>query len=114
MTTIASMRAAYGGIIETKDDIEIQEAINDALSDCASSRWGDELDRGVRLLAVHFLIANWQEEAAVVSSSIPLAGGSASGGFGGGASDLESTTYGRQWIRLRKRIVGYPIFDYDS
>jgi hypothetical protein len=113
MITVASMREAFGGIIETKDDIEIQEAINDANSDCASSRWGDDLDRGVRLLAAHYLIANWQEAAAVVSSSIPLAGGTASSSGGSGTSDLESTTYGRQWVRLRKRIVGYPVYDYE-
>lgn len=113
MITVAAMRAAFGGIVEPKDDIEIQEAIDDAVADCPIERWGDEQDRGVRLLAAHNLICNWQEAAAVVSGSIPLAGGTASSGSSSGV-DLESTTYGRQWIRLRKRIVGWPVYDHSN
>jgi hypothetical protein len=112
--TLASMKAFRGGMFDTKDDAEVEEVIQAAQADCPIERWGDRTDRGVTLLAAHMLVMDWYENATIVSGAIALTGGRSSSGSGSGDMDLKETTYGRQWIRLRRLVIGTPAYLYGT
>jgi hypothetical protein len=117
MTITAEILVAAHPVFATKNVEEIEAAIAEAEDMCP---WEDleRRDRGVRLLACHYLEMEWLEAANIVSASIALTGGKASsapsGASGDFEADLDLTTYGRRWKQLRTVVVGPPILYFSG
>lgn len=121
---ITAFRAAYPYFSSTTDwtDDVVTVALNEGDAETGSSRWGiyEELPqnfkrRGLLLYAAHYLIATYPRGITGTMRISPMyvvsnkSVGDESQGFATGTikntgdSWLNSTVFGQQWLRLRRR-----------
>ena len=93
----------------------IEFAIQEAAMFTNSSVWLASLEKARMaqlFIVAHKLTSEWLQTAEIASAAAGLAsgqsGGASSGGYG--ASDFESTHYGRQYLALKKTLLSTPIF----
>ncbi len=107
--SVGDIQSAYDGLFAEKDPGEIEFCLSFASRMCPPQRWGTDTDRGIQLLTSHLLMQEWYEEARLASAAVPIAGGNASASPNGGGdwqSQLSETVYGRQFLWLRRQVIG--------
>ncbi len=112
--TPADFKVRFPEFGET-DDSRIQFWLNDAQLEVGESAWGDLYEKGVMLLAAHFLsldqINQDEDESGGITGNVTSRSvGDVSVSFAKSSSDSSSddwylqTNYGSEYLRLKKRV----------
>lgn len=106
--TPAAFKARYPAFAETLD-ATIQAAIDDAVLEMNAAMWGSLYDRGAYALTAHLLTVSNGAGSAPIGGVVSRSVGDVSVTFAQRSTamdDLGSTSYGCEYVRLRKLISG--------
>ena len=79
---------------------------------CRGSPWKNKpamKNQAIKLIAARFLSMRWLQTAEVVGAATSLASGSPGRSPTSQENDFSLTSYGRQYLEIRKRIPALPI-----
>jgi hypothetical protein len=87
-------------------DIEqVSAALKQAESYCPADLWREKQSQAIALVAAHSLAMRWLQIGAIASSSVQNAKGKSDSGRFGADSWLQGTTWGQEFLQLRKSII---------
>lgn len=94
----------YPLFYKTRVDEEIIEGYLETAECYCSSKWNKKRARGIKLLTAHWLTMEMQQTAVTAGIGTTIAAGN-SPRVSGSEDDFTLTTYGRQYLALKKTIL---------
>jgi hypothetical protein len=87
------------------DISKVQAALDQALNYCPADVWRERRNHAIALVAAHSLAMRWLQIGAIASSAVQNAKGKSESNRMDSDSWLTGTTYGQEFIQLRKSII---------